>query len=189
MFYFNRFVLMRIYIYVVLLMLPSLSLAGKQAINESIADFHLELNEHNQVIIKALKQVAPDSPLNLAHSFAINGMPIVFNFKAGVAVLPAHLGKLSLLYIGPMQQPVNTIAAKMYFLFDLFGKKQLIQTPLWLIVCIPIGLIVLGFLVRKLLVYALIIGLIYLMINKETSLSLFLQAIYDWFARLLPSFA
>ncbi len=121
----------------------------------------------------------PQEAISGTFSFSVNGFKQELIFSNGVAVCPLQLSKSSFVYIKHIND--NGSHGNLYYVL----KKDTGLTPYkiswFLMLFIPLLLVMLGYMFRKLIVLFIVIlaGFLYFNHNKGLSLPTFFETIFD----------
>lgn len=123
---------------------------NKEANNFTIVDFKLEMDENsNGLVVYTLDSNAHiDSTISGVFPFEINQIIQNLQFSNGRAVYPNAIKSKQFLFL----QKDNPNASKFYYVIhgEIFHK--IIQIPLWLLWFIPLIMLILAYLFRKIII-------------------------------------
>ncbi len=149
------------------------STANLFANEKSIKDFKL-VTENNQLNIRILDEEGKvQKDINENILFVFNGFEVLLRFSNGEAVYPPKLKESTLTFI-----KVNGIS-KIYVLFLKDSFSRAYEIPRWWLFLIPILVLILCFLFRKLLYVAIGILIIMVLLGKTDVLKTWFQVIID----------
>ncbi len=158
----------------------SAQISTKQEINYFLVKENL-LKNNKIAIIAADSLNNPNESISGIFTFSLNGFKQELKFTDGVAVCPLQIEKSSFVYI--KHQNDNGTHASLYYI----SKSEDTLTPhkisWFLMLIIPLGLILIAYLFRKLLVIIVILFVVWLYFNYSKGLSVptFFETIFDGF--------
>lgn len=171
---------MRILITILFLSITSLSLNAQssQLINNFIIKDNL-LNNNKIAIITTDSLDNPQESINGTFSFSINGFKQLLEFKNGVAVSDMEIDKSLFVYIKHENEKEG--ASQMYYIVKNDTGLNPIKINWYVLLIIPGGLILLGYMFRKLIgiIIFVLMGYIYFNYSKGLSFPTFLESIFD----------
>lgn len=139
-----------------------------------------DISQNNKIAIIATDSLEnPVTWINGTYNFTINGFKQELEFNDGIAISPLAIEKSSFLYLKHENEEGN--ASEMYYLFKNSSGFTLINISWYVLLAIPIGLVLLGYMFRKLIGIAVFFLMVYIYFNysKGLSISTFLESIFD----------
>ncbi|WP_460694052.1 hypothetical protein [Mucilaginibacter puniceus] len=129
--------------------------------------------------------VAVDSAENIRESvngvfnFTLNGFKQDLVFDKGTAFYRQKLDKSSFLYVKHINE--SGTHSVLYYVYKHSGKITPIRISWILLIAIPIGLILLGYIFKRFIIIAAVIFCIFLYFNHHNGLSIptFFESIFD----------
>jgi hypothetical protein len=117
--------------------------------------------------------------VNGVFTFTMNGFAEELTFDKGTAFYRHKLNKSSFLYA--RHQNDNGTHSMLYFIYRHDSKLNPVKISWVLLICIPLGLILLGYLFKRFIIIALVIFCIFMYFNYHNGLSIptFFQSIID----------
>ncbi|HEX7366655.1 MAG TPA: hypothetical protein VF273_06150 [Pelobium sp.] len=121
----------------------------------------------------------PDESINGIFNFSVNGFKQQLKFNNGVAVCPLELEKSTFIFIkhdNDVQNPSN-----LYFVLKKGTDLNPIKVNWYLLLILPIGLILIGYMFRRLvgLIIFVLSLLFYFYYSKGLSVPTFFESIFD----------
>ena len=175
------------YIYLLIFTLGAVVWAFAQE-HVNIQKFTVKENllQNGKIAIIALDSLGqPREDLDGTFQFAFNGFKQALKFSGGVAVCPLEIDKSAFIYI--KHEGVEKDVSNLYYMVKSDDSLNPIKiNPYWLL-AIPLGLILIGYLFRKLIGLIVFFLLIFIYFNYSKGLSLptFLESIFDSLAGLM----
>lgn len=139
-----------------------------------------DLIQNDKIAIIATDSLKnPLTSINGTYNFSINGFKQELNFNDGIAVSSLAIEKSSFLYVKHANE--ESEASKMYYVFKNSGGLTFVSISWYILLAIPIGLVLLGYMFRKMIGVVIFMLMIYIYFNysKGLSLSTFLESIID----------
>ncbi|RFZ82103.1 hypothetical protein DYU05_15885 [Mucilaginibacter terrenus] len=151
---------------------------------DTIAINHFVVKE-NPFAKDEIAFVAVDTATNIQEnvngvfSFTINGFVEQLRFDKGTAFYRHKLEKSSFIYA--RHQNDNGTHSMLYYVYRHDSKLTPVKISWLLLVAIPVGLVLIGYLFKRFIIIAVIIFLIFLYFNYHNSLQLgtYFQSIID----------
>lgn len=171
---------MRIFTTTLFLLIISFSLQAQTSF--LINNFIVKDNLTNNSKIAIIATDSLDTPLksiNGTFSFTINGFKQLLEFNNGVAVSDMEIDKSIFLYIKHENEKDG--ASKMYYIVkNDFGLNP-IKINWYVLLIIPGGLILMGYMFRKLIgiIIFILMGYVYFNYSKGLSFPTFLESMFD----------
>lgn len=121
----------------------------------------------------------PMESVNGTYNFSLNGFKQELKFNDGVAVCDMPIEKSSFIYI--KHQNENGSASSIYYISKKDSGLNPLKISWYILIAIPLGLILLGYMFRKLigLVIFILVVYIYFTQSKGLGLSTLLESILD----------
>jgi hypothetical protein len=117
--------------------------------------------------------------INGTYNFSVNGFKQSLIFENGISVCPLQIEKSAFVFIKHINHTSNP--SQLYFIYK--QDKNLKPYPIswYLLLMIPIGLILIGYLFRKLIgiIILILVLLSYFNYSKGLSIPIFLESILD----------
>lgn len=121
--------------------------------------------------------------------FSINGFETDLKFRGGRAFFPSEVAASTFIYLKYKGGDGNAgNITRLYYVYQgLAGGFTVMHIPLLLLVVVPLGLILLGMIFRKLIIFALILLAAFFYFNNTKGLSPgdFFDAAGEWLSSLL----
>jgi len=152
----------------------------------------LNTQEINYFIVKApilqdnkLAIIASDSlqhpleQINGTYNFSVNGFKQELIFENGVAICPLQIEKSAFVFIKHHNQTSDP--SNLYFIYKEGQNAKPYRINWYLLLMIPIGLIMMGYLFRKLigLVILILVVISYFNYSKGLSIPIFFESVLD----------
>lgn len=166
------------------LLLLSLSVTAQNSFtNYSIKSFSVRQNQINsqKLAIFALDSLAQSNPKIAGdYVFTVNGLSQNLFFIKGEADLILPLKKSSFLYV-KYDNEVNS-PSNLYYVYKTDSSLTPFKVNLFWLLVIPIGLILIGYMFKKIIGIAIFFISVYFYFNHSNGLSLgvFFQSIFDF---------
>ncbi|MEO5910331.1 MAG: hypothetical protein ABIP95_05555 [Pelobium sp.] len=151
---------------------------SNQTINYFIVKENLLKNEKLAVI--ATDSLSnPNETINGTFSFSVNGFKQELTFNDGVAVCPLQIEKSAFVFIKHFNE--NGGHSNLYFIYKKDKDLYPYKINWYLLMLIPLGLILIGYMFRKLIGFLIfiLIALIYFYYSKGLSIPTFFESIFD----------
>nr|WP_294897453.1 hypothetical protein [uncultured Pedobacter sp.] len=121
----------------------------------------------------------PDESINGIYNFSVNGFKQELKFNNGVAVCPLVIEKSSFVFIkhiDDLKSPSN-----LYFVYKKNTDLNPIKISWYLLLVIPIGLILIGYMFRRMIgiVIFILMVLFYFYHSKGLSIPTFFESVFD----------
>lgn len=163
-----------------LLMLNTLSIFAQNDQNINFFTVKENLLKGQKLAIIATDSLEnPDEAINGVYNFSVNGFKQELKFNDGVAVCPLQLEKSSFIFIkhfNDLKSPSN-----LYFVYKKDTDLNPIKISWYLLLIVPIGLILIGYMFRRLIgivIFVLMI-LFYFYYSKGLSVPTFFESVFD----------
>lgn len=149
-----------------------------QNIDYFIVKENLLKNEKLAIIATDSLEI-PNESVNGTFSFTVNGFKQDLVFNDGVAICPLQIEKSAFVFIKHVNEAGSR--SNLYYIY----KKDLNLTPYpiswYLLLIIPIGLILIGYMFRKLigLIILIFVAFSYFNYSKGLSIPTFFESIFD----------
>jgi hypothetical protein len=138
------------------------------------------LLQNNKMAIIATDSLdQPQESVNGTYSFTINGFKQLLRFNNGAAVSDMEIGESAFIYIKHENEANDP--SKMYYVIKSDTGLNPVKINWYVLLAIPIGLILLGYMFRKLigLIVFILLAYIYFNYSKGLSFPTFLESIFD----------
>ena len=121
----------------------------------------------------------PNETINGVYAFTVNGFKQELRFNDGVAVCPLQIEKSSFIFIKHLNDSGSP--SKLYYVYEKQGNLNPITISWYLLLIVPIGLILIGYMFRKMigLVIFILAILFYFYSSKGLSIPTFFESILD----------
>ncbi len=164
----------------VLIMLISLTSFAQE--NQNINYFAVKenlLKGQKLAIIAADSLENPDEHINGVYNFSINGFKQELKFNDGVAVCPLQIEKSAFIFIKHINDVKNP--SNLYYVYKKDTDLRPIKISWYLLLVIPIGLILIGYMFRRLIGFVIFILMIlfYFYYSKGLSIPTFFESAFD----------
>lgn len=121
----------------------------------------------------------PDENINGVYNFSVNGFKQELKFNDGVAVCPLQIEKSAFIFIkhnNDLKSPSN-----LYFVYKKDSDLNPIKVNWYLLLVIPIGLILMGYMFRRLIGIIIFVFMIlfYFYYSKGLSIPTFFESVFD----------
>jgi len=158
------------------------SLAGFAQNNQSINYFTVKenlLKGEKLAIIATDSLENPNESINGVYNFSVNGFKQELKFNDGVAVCPLQIEKSAFIFIkhiNDLKSPSN-----LYFVYKKDNDLNPIKISWYLLLIVPVGLILIGYMFRRLigLVIFILMVLFYFYYSKGLSVPTFFESVFD----------
>lgn len=169
-------------IFTISFLLFTLSLYANAQESFLIKNFLIKENllQNNKIAIIAADTLdQPQESINGTYSFTINGFKQLLAFHNGVAVSDMEIEKSAFIYI--KHENEENQPSKLYYIIKNDTGLNPIKINWYVLLVIPIGLILLGYMFRKLigLIIFVLMAYIYFNYSKGLSFPTFLESIFD----------
>lgn len=138
------------------------------------------LLQNNKLAIIAVDSLdLPEEFVNGTFSFTINGFKQLLEFNDGVAVCNMEIEKSAFVYI--KHENGEKEVSKMLYVVKTDTGLNPIKINRYLLLIIPIGLILIGYMFRRLIgiIIFILMGYIYFNYSKGLSFPTFLESVFD----------
>ena len=137
------------------------------------------LQNNKMAIIATDSLDQPQESVNGTYSFTINGFKQLLRFNNGVAVSEMEVEESAFIYIKHENEANDP--SKMYYVIKSDTGLNPIKINWYVLLAVPIGLILIGYMFRKLigLIVFILLGYIYFNYSKGLSFPTFLESIFD----------
>lgn len=117
--------------------------------------------------------------VNGIFTFTINGFSQEMTFEKGTAFYRHKIEKSSFVYA--RHENDGGTHSMLYYIYRHDSKLTPVKISWILLICIPVGLILLGYLFKRFIIIAIVIFLVFLYFNHNSGLSIptFFQSIID----------
>lgn len=121
----------------------------------------------------------PNETINGVYNFSVNGFKQELKFNDGVAVCPLELEKSTFIFIkhfNELKSPSN-----LYFVYKKDTDLNPIKISWYLLLIIPVGLILIGYMFRRMIGFVIFILMVlfYFYYSKGLSIPTFFESIFD----------
>jgi hypothetical protein len=169
-------------ILLIICLFPFLVTAAAFADTVSVDKFVVKENPfaENEIAIVATDSLGNiRESVNGIFSFTLNGFKQDMVFDKGTAFYRQKLDKSSFLYVKHINE--SGTHSVLYYIYKHSGKISPIRISWILLIAIPIGLILLGYIFKRFIIIAAIIFCIFLYFNHHNGLSIptFFESIFD----------
>ncbi|TAF44034.1 MAG: hypothetical protein EAZ51_05015 [Sphingobacteriales bacterium] len=148
--------------------------------NISIYNFKIEENNPKQVWVQAIDTTKQkNTSINGTFTFYINGFTKVLEFKNGIAICELKLKKSSFVYFKHENETSNP--SNLYFVYKYDNRLNPFKISWYILMAIPIGLILMGYMFKKIIGYAIFLLVAFFYFNYSGGLTVgtFLQSVFD----------
>ena len=147
---------------------------------QKISSFELKSNSSERLSVRTLANTEElnNNEINGSFDFSINGIDKKLQFKNGEAIIPEKISSSTFLFIRPLERPFSGI--ELYYVLKVREGLSVIHIPIVLLLLIPLFFFVLGYFVRKLLIIAIALIVVFFIFNKGLSIGDYLHVIYQW---------
>lgn len=151
---------------------------NSQTINYFMVKENLLKND-KLAIIAADSLENPLENINGTFNFSVNGFKQELVFNNGVAVCPLQIDKSAFIFIKHMNESGSH--SNLYFVHKKEGNLNPYKINWYLLIAIPIGLILIGYMFRKLIGIVLLIFIAFSYFNYSKGLSIptFFESVLD----------
>lgn len=121
----------------------------------------------------------PNEKINGVYNFSVNGFKQELKFNDGVAVCPLQIEKSAFIFIKHNNELNNP--SNLYFVYKKEADLNPIKVSWYLLLILPLGLILIGYMFRRLIgiiVFILMI-LFYFYYSKGLSIPTFFESVID----------
>ena len=183
LFFIPKMLKLRFGVLLLLALISNAAFSQKLDINNFIVKESL-LKNSKLAIIAADSLETPLENINGTYTFTVSGFSQALRFNEGVAIVPLQLERSAFVYI----KHVNDAGthSKLVYVYKKDGSlSPYTVNSMWLVL-IPLIIVVIVFLFRKLLVLGIIIFLILIYFNHSSGLGIgtFFETIFDALTRL-----
>lgn len=121
----------------------------------------------------------PNESINGTFNFSVNGFKQELVFNNGVAVCPLQIEKSAFVFIKHLNE--NGTHSNLYYIYKKDTNLNPYKINWYLLLVIPIGLILIGYMFRKLigLIILILVAFSYFNYNKGLSIPTFFESIID----------
>ncbi len=164
----------------VILMFISLSIFAQSTQNINYFTVKENLLKGQKLAIIATDSLEnPDESINGIYNFSVNGFKQELKFNDGVAVCPLQIDKSAFIFIkhiNDLKSPSN-----LYFVYKKDTDLNPIKISWYLLLIIPIGLILIGYMFRRMIGFVIFILMIlfYFYYSKGLSIPTFFESVFD----------
>lgn len=160
------------------ILLTSTIFAQSSSIDYFIVKENLLKNE-KLAIIATDSLENPNENINGTFSFSVNGFKQELVFNDGVAVCPLQIEKSAFVFIKHLNE--NRTHSNLYYVHKKDTNLNPYKISWYLLLIIPIGLILIGYMFRKLigLIILVFVAFSYFNYSKGLSIPTFFESIFD----------
>jgi len=174
--------LYKIYILTLSLFTCTNILAQLPTLSNTIYNFTITENNEveNKLLVHALDSAKQNNNfVNGTFIFYINGFTQALEFKSGVATCELKLNKSSFVYFKHENETSNP--SNLYYIYKGKTGFNPFKISFYLLLAIPIGLILIGYMFKKIIGLAIFLFLGYLYFNNTNGLSIgtFFSSVID----------
>lgn len=121
----------------------------------------------------------PNENINGVYNFSVNGFKQQLKFNDGVAVCPLQIEKSAFVFIKHLNEVKNP--SNLYFVYKKGGDLSPFKISWYLLLVIPAGLILIGYMFRRMIgiVIFILMILFYFYYSKGLSIPTFFESIFD----------
>lgn len=164
----------------VLLML--ISLTGFAQSNQRINYFTVKenlLKGEKLAIIASDSLENPNESINGVYNFSVNGFKQELKFNDGVAVCPLQIEKSAFVFIKHLNDSKSP--SNLYYVYKKGSDLNPIKISWYLLLVVPIGLILIGYMFRRLIGFVIFILMVlfYFYYSKGLSVPTFFESVFD----------
>lgn len=150
--------------------------------NNTIANFTVKENSQNgnQLLVQAIDTAKQNnSSINGTFTFYVNGFTQALQFKNGVASCELKLSKSSFIYFKHENEASNP--SNLYYVYKGDSGLNPFKISWLLLVAIPIGLVLIGYMFKKIIGLAIFLLVAYFYFNHNGGLSVgtFFASVFD----------
>ncbi len=156
-------------LFVVLLLLPCFAFAQSSRIVDFVIMENLIRND-KLAIIATDKAGVPNESINGTYQFVVNGFKQELTFNDGVAVTPQAIDKSTFVFVKHQNQQGSV--GKLYFLYKTDQGFRPIFTSWYYLILIPALVLIIGYLFKRLLVWAIIALIVLFIFNYRKGLDI-----------------
>lgn len=137
------------------------------------------LKSEKIAIIAADSLENPNESINGTFNFSVNGFKQELVFNDGVAVCPLQIEKSAFVFIKHLNE--NGSHSNLYFIYKKDTNLNPYKISWYLLLIIPVGLILIGYMFRKLigLVILVLVAFSYFNYSKGLSIPTFFESIFN----------
>lgn len=137
------------------------------------------LKNEKIAIIAADSSESPNETINGTFNFSVNGFKQALVFNDGVAVCPLQIEKSAFVFIKHLNE--NGTTSNLYFIYKKDSNLTPYKISWYLLLIIPVGLILIGYMFRKLigLIILVFVAFSYFNYSKGLSIPTFFESIFD----------
>ncbi len=140
-----------------------------------------ELFTHNKLHIVAQDSMGNTEPrVRGRYTFKVNGFEKILVFSGGIAEFPDILKTSVFLYI--KLEGGGRPVPRLFFVMQSGAGTFPVKISLMWLVAIPLALVIVSFIFKRVIYLALILVVLFFIFNKGLDLSNYLTAIKDWIA-------
>ncbi|OAQ39701.1 hypothetical protein A5893_08950 [Pedobacter psychrophilus] len=156
----------------------SLANAQNQNIDYFIVKENLLKNEKLAIIATDSLEI-PLERINGVFNFSVNGFKQELNFHDGVAVCPLQIEKSAFVFFKHLNDSGSH--SNLYFIYKKNNDLNPIKISWYLLLAVPLGLVLIGYMFRKLIGFVIFILLIlgYFYYSKGLSIPTFFESVFD----------
>ncbi len=183
LFFILKMLKLRFGVLLLLALISNAAFSQKLDINNFIVKESL-LKNSKLAIIAADSLENPLENINGTYTFTVSGFSQTLRFHEGVAIVPLQLERSAFVYIKHINDAGNH--SKLVYVYKKDGSlSPYTVNSMWLVI-IPLIIVVIVFLFRKLLILGIIIFLILIYFNHSSGLGIgtFFETIFDALTRL-----
>ncbi|MBD3748742.1 MAG: hypothetical protein IE931_04540 [Sphingobacteriales bacterium] len=155
---------------------------AQQVINQGVNDFIVKENLLKNDKLAIIATDSLENPLvyiNGVFNFSVNGFRQELNFHDGIAICPLQIDKSTFVFVKHINE--NGSHSKLYFIYKSDNNLRPFAVNGYLLVAIPLLLILIGYLFRKLigLMIFILLILFYFYYSKGLSIPTFFESAID----------
>jgi hypothetical protein len=166
------------FLFLILFVSTSFAQSSLKTIDYFIVKENLLKNE-KIAIIAADSLENPNESINGTFNFSVNGFKQELVFNNGVAVCPLQIEKSAFIFIKHLNE--NGTHSNLYYIYKKDANLSPYKISWYLLLIIPIGLILIGYMFRKLigLIILVFVAFSYFNYSKGLSIPTFFESIFD----------
>lgn len=152
--------------------------AQNQNINYFIVKENLLKNEKLAIIATDSLEI-PLEKINGVFNFSVNGFKQELNFHDGVSVCPLQVEKSAFVFFKHLNDKGSH--SSLYFVYKKDKDLSPYKISWYLLLALPVGLVLIGYMFRKLIGFVIFILLIlgYFYYSKGLSIPTFFESVFD----------
>ena len=166
----------------IILFLMFASLGSVAQIDQNINFFTVKenlLKGQKLAIIATDSLELPNETINGVYHFSVNGFKQELKFNDGVAVCPLQIEKSAFVYIKHVNEQKNP--SNLYYVYQKNQDLNPIKINWYLLLIIPAGLVLIGYIFRRMIgiVIFILTILFYFYYSKGLSMPTFFESVFD----------